>query len=143
MGIVDRLFGPPSRDKFADIFMAALRAAGDQRKVVYDPEEFRLEYGEGGYTYLGNFYDEYCALPRAKRNECLHMQVRGSLSHLKEMPEEFEFAKCDIYPKIWTRATLEKMRLQQRLEGKDPPDIPTQLIGNTWRYPWRLIYPKR
>ena len=130
MGLLDRLFGPPSRDKFAASFIAALREAGDQREAVYDPQEFRLEYaGGGGYTFLGNFYDEYCALPRSERPNCLRLQVRGSLSHLKEMPEEFEDAKCDIYPKIWTRATLEKMRLQQRLNGGDPPNIPTQLIG--------------
>lgn len=130
MSFIDRFFGDPGRDKFAKMFMKALRAAGDQRGVHYDSDEFILTYdGDGGTTFLANFYADYCVAPRAERGNLLKMQVRGSLSHLKEMPEEFDDAKCDIYPKVWTRATLECTRLRQQLQGDKQLDIPTQIIG--------------
>lgn len=131
MALLDNLFGPPKPDKYAQMFMAALRKAGDQREAHYNPQEFRIEYGDdSGITNLSNFYADYCAAPRAERDNLLSLQVRGALSHLKEMPEEFDDAKCDIYPRMWTRASLEKMRLQQWLEGQDSFNTPTQVVGD-------------
>jgi len=130
MRLFNRLLGPPSPDKYARLFVKALREAGDQREARYDRQEFCLRYeGERGVTNLRNLYDEYCAAPRGERNRLLHLQIRGALSHLKEMPEDFEDAKCDIYPKIWARATLEKTRLQQQLEGGGTLNIPSQVIA--------------
>lgn len=129
MGFLDKFFGPPTRDKYAAMFMAALRKAGDTRSPTYDAKEFRLVHGESGYTNLGNFYADFCSVPKADRQKCLQGQVRGSLSHLKEIPDEFDDAKCDLRPKIWTRSTMESLRLRQRLEGNDGPDIPTQAVG--------------
>ena len=131
MGLLDRWFGNPSRDKYAKMFMQALRDAGDQRAMHYDREEFVLKCGGdgAGVAFLWNFYADYCAAPRGDRSQLLKMQVRGALSHLKEMPEEFDDAKCDIYPKVWPRAALENTRLRQRVSGEKALDIPTQIIG--------------
>lgn len=129
MVFLDKLFPPPSRDKYAATFLAAMKKAGDTRNSKYDPDEFRLVHGEKGFTHLGNLYAEYCLVPRSNRSKCLQEQVRGSLAHLKEIPDEFEDAKHDLRPKIWTRAMLESIRLRQRLDGKDGLDIPTMPVG--------------
>jgi hypothetical protein len=39
MGILDRFFGPLSKDKFAKLFLARIRRAGEKRKVVYDAKQ--------------------------------------------------------------------------------------------------------
>lgn len=127
------LFGPPKPDKFAQVFVAALREAGDTRDVQFDADEFRLlfiENGEvNGVANLHNFYDDYCATPKAERAQCLRHLVKATLSHLKETPKDFDDAKHDLRPKIWTRCTFEKIRLQQELEGGEEPDIPMQAVG--------------
>lgn len=46
MGILDNLFRP-SKDKFAQMFIAELRRRGDPREIVYNKAEFRLEYPQG------------------------------------------------------------------------------------------------
>ncbi len=129
MKFFDKWFGPPTRDRFAALFMAALRAAGDGRQPTYDTSEFRLVYGKNNYTNLENYYAEYCAVSRGDRRLCLQRLVRASLSHLKEVPDEFDDAKYDLRPKIWTRGMLEQLRRRQRLEGGTAPEIPSQLIG--------------
>ena len=100
MAFLDKLFAPPTRDKYAAMFMAAMRKAGDTREVKYDAKEFRLIHGKSGFTNLGNFYAGYCSVPKSDRQKCLQGQVRGSLSHLKEIPDEFDDAKFDLRPKI-------------------------------------------
>ena len=42
MGLRDRLFGPPGRDRFARMLLDAIRQAGEPGRVRYDPEHFRL-----------------------------------------------------------------------------------------------------
>lgn len=41
MGFLDKLFGAPKPDKFAQIVIAGLKAAGDKRDAAYDPPELQ------------------------------------------------------------------------------------------------------
>ena len=133
MGLLDGWFGPPKPDKFANMLAAALRDAGDTREYVYEPDEFRLVFSENGQpagvTNLGNMYNQFCEAPRTERSGYLKTIVRAALSHFKMLPDDFEDASHDVQPKLWTRASFEKMRLRQMLDGGQSPDIPAQLIG--------------
>ena len=68
MSLLDRFFGPPSRDKFAEQVLRTLRAAGDTRAVKYDAENFRLHFSSEdsgtGTSNLTNLYMEHCSVPR-------------------------------------------------------------------------------
>jgi hypothetical protein len=39
MGLFDRFFGPPSREKFGKMFIKGIQRAGEKRKVTYDPKQ--------------------------------------------------------------------------------------------------------
>ena len=135
MGIFDKLLGKPSRDKFAQWFIAALKAAGDTSDCAYDNESFRLTMSDNGevrgHLNLHNLYDEFCGVPRADRKQCLRSLVRGALSHWKQIPDDFEDASYDLRPKIWTRASFEKLKLQQQLDGNsEADDWPIEPLGD-------------
>lgn len=134
MSLLDKLFGPPSRDRFAEQVMRALRAAGDRRTVAYDAENFRLVFtsdGPGsGTSHLTNLYLEHCRVPRRGRKQHLSHVVRGLLTYLKEVPEDLDAARPDLRPAVRTRCYLELMRLHSEIDGHDPPDIPYQPIGS-------------
>ena len=133
MGLLDQWFGPPSREKFARLFMDALKAAGDQREMRYETEQFRLLFGEEaelGVLNLANLYVEYSRVTRAERKQYLREMVRAALSHLKEMPTEFDDASYDIRPRLWTRATFEQLKLRQRLETGNTIDWPLEPVGD-------------
>ena len=134
MGLLDRFFGNSQQDKFAKSFIAALKKAGDPRKAEYDAEHFRLVYTENGQQQgllnLGNLYAEFQQVEPAEQQQCMSELVRAALSHLKEMPEEYDAASHDIRPRLWARATFEQIRLRSRLTGQSAPDWPLEPIGD-------------
>jgi len=135
MGLLNKLLGPPNKEKFAVLFIAALKDAGDKRKIKLDKSEFRLTFSENneerGVLNLSNLYFEYCNVEggKAERKRCLKEMVRAALSHLKEMPSDFADASYDIRPRLWTRSTFEQLRLRQQIENGEPIDWPLEPIG--------------
>jgi uncharacterized protein YtpQ (UPF0354 family) len=131
MGLLDRFFGPPTKDKFAKLMMDKLRAVGDTRTATYDQKKFRLllkgDEENAGVMSLHNLYSEFSATPREKRAEWLKRICIGLLGHLKDTPDEFEDVKPDLRPTIRTRSFVEHIR--SAVEGKrdkevDVPAIP-------------------
>jgi hypothetical protein len=43
MSFLDRIFGPPGKEKFARMLLSAVVRAGEKDKVVYDESENRLQ----------------------------------------------------------------------------------------------------
>ena len=131
MGLLENLFGPPSKRTFAKALMAELRNNGDSRELVYDEENFRLIDKNGnGECNLGNVYQEHCSLPRSERPEHLQRLGRAYLIAENELPDDFLDARLNLRPKIWTRATFANIELRRRLAGDDAPDIPMYLLGS-------------
>jgi hypothetical protein len=130
---LDKIFGSSDFDRFANKFVAALKSAGDPRTASYDPIEFRLVFYQDnkpqGILNLGNLFAEYRQVGSANQKKCLSDMVRAALSHLKEMPEEFEAATYDLRPRLWARATYEQLRLRCELSGHEMPDWPLEPIG--------------
>lgn len=82
MGVFDKLFGPPSKDKFAKLLVDAMHKAGETRAIAYDRGEFRLhtEAEKGSIVFLGNAYQEYCsAQPNCGRRSSSDACGIGSL----------------------------------------------------------------
>lgn len=130
MGIFDRFFGPPDKDKFARLLTRAIRQAGDKSSITYDANEFRL-LGEGKHVFnLGNVYREYCSTARARRHELLRRYVRTWFAHLKEIPREFDDAKPDLLPVVRNRSYFEFFRLQAEIDGLGAINWPHRVIAD-------------
>jgi hypothetical protein len=134
MRLLDFLFRPPTIDQFAQIFMREMRRAGIEEELKYDKENGRILRGSGdkaSSAYLGNFYREHLSLPRRKRRRHIAQAVL-SMKLPDELPDDFETARVNLRPKIWSRAGLEAMRLQTRIDGGDPDkfDMPEYEIGS-------------
>jgi hypothetical protein len=131
VGLFDWLFGPPSKDKFARVFLEGIRRAGETAKVVYDPEQYRLvaEGGEFHVVFLGNAYQEYCSVQRAARPRILQKWVRNWFAHLKELPKAFEDVHPDLLPSIRPRSYFEMTRLQLQVDGQKAVQWPHQVLG--------------
>jgi hypothetical protein len=133
MGFLDKLFGPPTPEKFAQLFMAQLKRFGDPRQMEFDAEQFRLLHnqGNGGIINLGNFYREYCRVPRSERSNYLQRAIRAMRVNQPELPDEFEHAAHDLLPKIWCRAMIENLRLQAELHGQaEKFNMPHHEVGS-------------
>lgn len=134
MGLLDRFFGTSDQDKFAKSFIAALQKAGDPRDAVYEAAQFRLVFSKDGEQQgvlnLGNLFAEFQQVEPEGQQQCLSELVRAALSHLKEMPEDFDAASYDIRPRLWARATFEQIRLRSRLSDQPAPDWPLEPIGD-------------
>src|SRR5437016_3952956 len=102
MGLLDQFSGPPSKDKFAQMVMDAIRQAGEQQPVRYDPDQFQLrqEGEQKGIMNLGNAYNEYCAAPASRREVIFKNLVRGWFAYRRETPDEFEDVKPDLLPTV-------------------------------------------
>jgi uncharacterized protein YtpQ (UPF0354 family) len=131
MGIMDRLFGPPSRDKFAHLVMDGLRTAGESREIVYDREQFclRIDDEHGQTANLVNLYGEFCSVPRDQREMVVRNTVRSWFLSGKEIPESFEDARYDLLPTVRSRSFIEFTILQLTNEGNRGPNWPYQILG--------------
>jgi hypothetical protein len=133
MGLLDRLLGKPTLDRFAARLIQAMRTAGVTEELHYEPAEHRiLRIRDGalvGMINLDNMFRTYCETPRAQRPQYLKVCVRSGLRPSQELPGDFEAAQPDLRPKLWPRALLEQQRLRGRLGESGPPDLAFEPIG--------------
>jgi hypothetical protein len=130
MGLMDRFFGPLSRDEFARRFAEEMHRVGFVGELTYDAGEFCLRSEQPrSTTSLTNFYAEHCKLPRAERKDHLRKVAFAMVASRQEMPDEFEHARYDLRLKLWCRAALEKTDLRARLESGQGLDTPVYDVG--------------
>jgi hypothetical protein len=131
MGLLDFLFGPPSRDKFARLVMGELRKLDGERTLQYDREQFVIQRGGEGFINLSNLYHEYCQAQRAERGKVLERFVRGCVGTSNfELPEDFDDVHPDLLPVVRSRFYLESVTLQSRARGGEALTVPQLLIGD-------------
>lgn len=119
-----------TRDRFAELLTAAIRRAGEQRKIEYNAEQFQLQIAEGGFINLSNVFRAWVETPEEGREKVISHTVRSWCSHRFELPEAFEDARPDLLPTVRARAYYEFATLQAKASGsKEGPDVPQQIIG--------------
>ena len=93
-------------------------------------DEFRLRgEGENGTViFLANAYQEYCSAP-AERREKIQAVRANWFVHLREMPEEFEDAKPDLFPVVRARSYFDLTRLRMEAEGHEAAPWPHEVLG--------------
>lgn len=120
MGLFEKFFGPPSREKFARRFLEELQTCGYEGDLEYDAENYCLREGSGGKKVsafnLSNFYLEHCKLSRSQRKKHIRHSVVACLSARQELPDEYEHARPDLRLKLWSRAAIAKLELQQEID---------------------------
>lgn len=119
MSFFSKLFGPPTKDKFADMMIKAIRKAGEEAKLIYDPQAFSItaERDNKNVFNLGNVYAEYCGAPKDIQQIAFQNAVRTWFAYLKEVPDDFEDAKHDLLPVVRSCAYYGITNLQMRLQG--------------------------
>jgi hypothetical protein len=61
-----------------------------------------------------NMYRAYVDASRRERPGHLKACVRLALNANRQLPDDYELAKIDLRPRLWTRSTVEFMGLRQR-----------------------------
>ena len=131
MGIFDKIFGPPSRDKFAQILKDAIQKAGEKDAIHYDSEDYCLRAkGDVENTLnLTNAYNEYCGASKSQKATVIHNFVQTWFLPRKETPDDFESAKHDLLPGIRNRMMFEHTAMKMKIAGKTKFDWPYRGAG--------------
>ena len=116
MGLLAKLFGPPSREEFSRIVTRQLRERGESRPIQFDPERFCLRLGDNAHTmFLQNAYVEYCRTPRARRTDVL--QRAASTVELGRRPEPaLDEVRSNLLPRVRERVYFSSFDLNTRIE---------------------------
>ncbi len=133
MGMLDRFLGPPSREKFARTVMAGIHRAGEQRRIVYDSNQFclRPDGDEISVMNLNNLYAEFCATAKDLRPKLISNVVRNWFADRRSLPGAFEDIHPDLLPTVRSRAYFEFASLQMQGEGgRRLIDYPQQILGD-------------
>ena len=126
MGLLDKLFPPPGRDRFAKMFIDQVRRAGAAGDVQYDPSTFKLVYSDGKgaqhTAFLNNAYQEYVAAPRFARKKVL--ERFAALHPLAEEGAEMTWAQARavLLPRVRDRFYHETLKLVFRRENMGDTD---------------------
>jgi len=131
MGLLDRFSGPPSKDKFAKLAMDRIRRVGENRKLLYDREQFllRVDGEDSPVFFMGNAYAEYCAAPRESREEVVQRFVRGWFVSLKGIPDNFDDLHPDLLPVVRCRSYYDLTQLAAELQSDANAEWPYHILG--------------
>src|SRR5262245_10691721 len=123
MSILEGLFGPPGRDRFASLVMDALRARG-VADPAFDRDAFAIRMGTGAHEmlFLGNFYLHFSRAARRDRAAVVEATAAHWLQRPTEPVTTFDQARPLLRPSLRSRAYYEVSNLRLELE-----DIPTRL----------------
>ena len=121
----------PTQKEFANLVIEALGQVSDV-KFVYDADNFRLvgQTKDKSEINLSNVYREYLAQDASDRPAHLARVAAAFSSRDTDLPVDFDSAKFNLMPKIWSRATFENLKLKQRINGGEIPDIPLHPLGD-------------
>lgn len=100
MDFFKNLFGKPSKDRFAKIVLKAFADVGVPTKFRYVKEDFSLVSDGDQVFNLHNFYDEYCRLSRADREEALKRWAMVQFETIGGIPDDVDEALENLRPKL-------------------------------------------
>ena len=129
LGLLDKFFGPPNKDRFARLLSDAIKQAGETAAIRYDALEFRLVVEGKRFFNLANIYGEYCATPPAGRRQALRHYARSWFANRKSIPVDFEDLGPDLLPAVRNRCDMEVNRLQAQVDGLPALEWPYQVVA--------------
>ncbi len=131
MNSFEKFDKPPSKDRFAQQVIDAIRKAGEKDEIRYDREEFRLTgEGEGRHICnLENIYREYCGANQQIRRILMRNFVRSWFAHEKGVPDTFEDVNPDLLPVVRARGYYEVTALQLKAQGMNDTGCPYRPVA--------------
>lgn len=115
MGILQKLFGPPSRKSFAAMVMRELETQG-AGPLRFNETTFAVEIG-GGRLYLQNFYARFAAARTGDRYGIAVETARQWIARPAGKPRTFEEARAMLRPSVRSRAYYDASNLKMEAEG--------------------------
>ncbi|MFO0882676.1 MAG: hypothetical protein U0894_00560 [Pirellulales bacterium] len=123
MGLWDYIrsfWGPPTKDRFAKLFIKEAKRICPDLSFVYDKPNFAIKYDKDGVIYLTNIYLEHLQLPKESRADCIKTFASSILlTRNFEIPTDFADVHPDLLPVVRSRSYFESIRLQGAIEAKD------------------------
>ena len=111
----------PSRDQFANEFIAVLKSVAPTKSVSYDAEKSCVTIdSEGVSSVVHNIqgaYLEYAHSSELERAEAVRRCVRALLQSLRSLPADFEDAAHDLLPIVRARVRNELKWLRSEVES--------------------------
>jgi hypothetical protein len=136
MGFLSSIFssfsGPPTREKFAQLMLNAMRKADPANKYELHSEEFYIHIvGTDGKGFLHNLYIEYNQLDSKDRGKFIQDMARMLVGiRDPKTPETLEEVRDHLMPKVWSNWLGESLKLRARLDGKKGYDSPSCEMGD-------------
>ena len=113
----------PSRAEFAQMVIAALRAAGETTRAHYDAEQNLFILGGDGETaqsiYLEELYCDFANANEGYRKFLLKLISTDFLLALKPLPKKFEDVAQHLFPVVGSRFLLENHGVPQTYAESD------------------------
>ena len=129
MGVIKKLLGKPDHDDFARLMTDFLRQRGEEREILYDPDNFKLIIGgeDKVHFWLGNAYTQYLAAPRKMRRAVLERFSIVPTANVEFVPASFDEASQGLLPRVRDLSYYAMTKLRFEVEGLDyiePPFKP-------------------
>ena len=123
MGFLASFFGPPSRERFAEMVAETLRAHGTRGSIALDPATFslRITGGEGDdsgrVVALGTFYPGFARVERTEQQAFVDSIVIRHLLAPPPLPKTFNDARQRLLPALRSRAEFAFRNLTAEAQG--------------------------
>lgn len=132
MGLLSKLFPLPSKKKFGQRLMRAIRQAGYAQPMTFDAGEFKINFSDSNSFNLGNVYEEFRTTPFGQRRAVLERYARFAMTTTSPLddPETFAAAKPNLLPKIRERFYHQALGLRIEADGKKWPPCPLRVVGD-------------
>jgi hypothetical protein len=134
MGLLEKIFRPATRDRFAKLMEREVRRAGGDREIVYDAATFRLTVGgkDGLKMFLGNAYADYLAASYRGRAQVIRNYAGSAINTLTRVGEDLTYAEArgSLLPRVRERFYHEALCMQSLFEGEEKPlSFPTRPLA--------------
>ena len=106
------------RDRFARTLLRRLSKAAALQPITYNADEFQLQLGGGQTINLVNFFSEHRDLDEDGRTRHLESIAQGLFQAQRELPNDYEDVSVDLLPKVWARATFDRLELEAQAAGE-------------------------
>ncbi|MFO0596230.1 MAG: hypothetical protein U0228_13025 [Myxococcaceae bacterium] len=127
----------PDQKAFTALVVEHMKKSGEQRPISVDPQRFQVTVGDPGggmnVLWLGNAYNEYCALPKAQRSGVLKRYEPAAYANL-DFFERKDDALRSLLPRVRDRGYphLLSARMRRQLGSKeaDHVGLPYRPLGD-------------
>ena len=118
------------RTRFVKRLKARLSKAEALCPIEYDAAGFLLRLSGGQTINLVNFWAEHRELGAEARTKHIEAIAQGLFQAQFDLPEDYEDVRIDLMPKVWARAAFDRIELEVKAQGGEPPSPAMTPLGS-------------